>query len=227
MTSAPCPTSTLMLVPDLRTDRYPMAGPCGRRHNLLMSTRPPERIDLAGLILRRERVGDETLISGAVVANLDHLRPWMPWATPDNAAVSAQRARLQQVEQTWDDAQDHSYLLLDLSESTLLGIFGMHRRIGPGAIEIGYWLSRHAVGNGYATRAARALTEAALELDDVARVEIHCDEANIRSQQIPARLGYRLDRIERDEIQAPGEVGRSMIWVYPPNVSQADGSPER
>ena len=192
-----------------------------------MSKVPSERIEVADTVLRRERVGDEALISSAVVANLDHLRPWMPWATPDNATVSAQRERLEKVEQAWYDAQDHSFLLLDAAESALLGVFGMHRRIGPDAIEIGYWLSRHAVGNGYATRATHALTAAALDLDDVSRVEIHCDEANLRSQNIPQRLGYRLDRIEPDEITAPGEVGRSMIWVYPPNVLHADGSPER
>ena len=142
----------------------------------------------------------------------------MPWATPENVTQSAQRQRLQKVEQSWDDAQDHSFLLLDASETTLLGVFGMHRRIGPEAIEIGYWLSHRAVGNGYATQAARALTEAAMQLDDVSRVEIHCDEANVRSQKIPQRLGYRLDPIEPDEIEAPGEVGRSMFWVYPPDA---------
>ena len=180
-----------------------------------MSTRPPERIDLGDIVLRRERVGDEVLISAAVRANLDHLRPWMPWADADNAAESAQRERLTKVEQSWDDAQDHSFLLLDATESTLLGIFGMHRRIGPDAIEIGYWLAEHAVGNGYATRATEALTQAALRLDDVSRVEIHCDEANVRSQKVPQRLGYRLDRIEPDGVQAPGEVGRGMVWIYP------------
>ena len=192
-----------------------------------MSTRPPERIDLGDALLRRERAGDESLIAARVAANLDHLRPWMPWATPENATVAAQRERLEKVEQTWDDAQDHSFLLLDAAETTLLGIFGMHRRIGPNAIEIGYWLSHDTVGKGYATRAAEALTRVALALDDVSRVEIHCDEANVRSAKVPERVGYRLDRIEPDEIEAPGEIGRSMIWVYPPNGSQADGFSDR
>ena len=48
------------------------------------------------------------------------------------------------------------------------------------------------------------------------RVEIHCDEANHRSAAIPRRLGYRLDRVEDDAIAAPGESGRSMVWVFPP-----------
>lgn len=192
-----------------------------------MSSRPPERIELGDIVLRRERIDDAALLVPALVANLEHLRPWMPWSTPDNATDAAQRERLEKVEQSWDDAQDHSFLLLDATESTVFGVFGMHRRIGPEAIEIGYWLAEHAVGKGYATRAVEALTQAALELDDVSRVEIHCDEANIRSQKIPQRLGYRLDRVESDGINAPGEVGRGMVWIYPPNVSQAEVLPAR
>ncbi len=68
-------------------------------------------------------------------------------------------------------------------------------------------------GQGLATEAVALLTDAALAIDDVDRVEIHCDQANVRSATVPERLGYRLDRIDDDEIAAPGETGRSMIWV--------------
>ena len=61
-----------------------------------------------------------------------------------------------------------------------------------------------------------ALTAAALALPGVERVEIHCDEANRRSAAVPRRLGYRLDRIEADHVSAPGDLGRSMIWVHTP-----------
>jgi RimJ/RimL family protein N-acetyltransferase len=47
----------------------------------------------------------------------------------------------------------------------------------------------------------------------VTRVEIHCDEANIASNAIPRKLGYRLDRIDDHEPEAPGERGRRLIWV--------------
>ena len=180
-----------------------------------MSTHPPERIEIADLVLRRERLGDEALVAEAVRANLEHLRPWMPWVSPQAATDDAQRARLTQAEQCWEAGSDHTYLLLDRGETALLGVFALHRRIGPEAIEMGYWLAHDAVGQGRATAAAEALTGAALCLRDVHRVEIHCDEANVRSQKIPQRLGYALDRVEDDEVTAPAEVGRSMIWVFP------------
>jgi len=46
-------------------------------------------------------------------------------------------------------------------------------------------------------------------------VEIHCDVANTASAAIPRKRGYRLDRVEAHEREAPGEQGRRMIWVHP------------
>lgn len=31
----------------------------------------------------------------------------------------------------------------------------------------------------------------------------------------PRRLGYRLDRNEADDIDAPAEMGLSMVWIFP------------
>jgi RimJ/RimL family protein N-acetyltransferase len=88
------------------------------------------------------------------------------------------------------------------------------RDAGAGALELGYWLRSDYSGRGIATACAAALTSAALALPGVSRVEIHCDEANVRSASLARRLGYQLVRIEDDEIAAPGETGRNMIWTY-------------
>ena len=90
---------------------------------------------------------------------------------------------------------------------------GLHGRIGPGALEIGYWVGEGHTGRGLATAGARALAEAALALPGVGRVEIHCDEANTASAAVPRKLGFRLDRIEEALITAPSETGRKLIWV--------------
>jgi RimJ/RimL family protein N-acetyltransferase len=165
-------------------------------------------------VLRRSRLDDGERIAVMVAANLDHVRPFMPWANQESASAVFQASRAVSVMRNWDAGTDFEYLAID-QDSVHLGNFGVHRRIGPDAIEIGYWLTREAQGHGYATRAAHALTEAALALDDVRRVEIHCDVANVRSARIPDRLGYRMDRIIDWPKAAPAETGRHMIWVYP------------
>jgi RimJ/RimL family protein N-acetyltransferase len=94
-------------------------------------------------------------------------------------------------------------------------MIGLHRRIGPRAIEIGYWTHVAHAGRGYMTAAAKAITDVAEALDNVDRVEIHTDEANVRSAAIPPKLGYRLDRVDTRRPEAPAESGRLQIWVRP------------
>lgn len=176
---------------------------------------PAERIELNRLILQRETVADAERVARAVADNLGHLKPWMAWAVPEAAASAVQRARLGSSMGRWQGGTEYGYLLLAPDSDELIGMCGLHRRIGRGGIELGYWLTEAAVRHGYASSAAQALTTAGLALPDVDRVEIHCDEANARSQAVPRRLGYRLDRIETDDIEAPAEIGRSMIWIFP------------
>lgn len=169
---------------------------------------PPAEITAGPLLIRRGVPDDAEALARAVEESLDHLRPWMPWATPESATASMQRTRL---EGGWTD-DDHAYLIIDAS-GAVVGGCGLHRRIGPGALEIGYWVHVEHIRRGYATTAAAALTRAALALTGIERVEIHCDEANLASAAVPRRLGYRLDRIEDSVATAPAETGRSMIWV--------------
>ena len=143
------------------------------------------------------------------------LRPWMPWATDEAVDVDFQRRRLETVVGLWEVGSDFSYVVVD-DEDRILGVMSLMARIGPVALEIGYWLRSDFTGRGIATACVAELTKAALALPEVMRVEIHCDEANVRSAAIPQRLGYRLDRIDPRDISAPGEIGRNMVWIFPP-----------
>jgi RimJ/RimL family protein N-acetyltransferase len=175
---------------------------------------PPERLPTAsGAVLRRARPGDAEAFAEAVRESLDHLRHWMPWAVPVATEVAVQRDRLVMAEASWADGSDYEFAILPADEGRVIGGCGLMRRIGPGAIEIGYWVHVDHTRRGHATAAAGALTDAAWALPDIERVEIHCDEANVASAAVPARLGYRLDRIEDDEPTAPGVSGRSVIWI--------------
>jgi len=176
--------------------------------------RPPELLPLVdGVLLRRRRAADAAGLNAAVAANLDHLRPWMPWA--QQAPVMAHSVEMAAAgEKSWDEGTDFMYVLgLESDPSKVIGAFGLHGRIGPGALEIGYWVDVDHVGRGLATAAARELTGAALGLPGITRVEIHCDETNGASAAVPRKLGYRLDRVEDSEITAPSETGRKLIWI--------------
>jgi RimJ/RimL family protein N-acetyltransferase len=157
--------------------------------------------------------GDETpRLLAAVSESFEHLRPWMPWAaTPPTFEALDEfvtRATAQ-----WTSGEAYNYWLSHDASPDVVGGGGLHRRIGEGALEIGYWVHARFTGRGIATRAAAALTTAGLAQLDVERIEIRCDEANLASAAVPRRLGYRLEDVFDDEVTAPGEVGRCMVWV--------------
>jgi len=175
---------------------------------------PPEVIDAGALVLRRGTVDDAAPLAAAVAESVEHLAPWMPWATPEAGTVEAQRKRLS--ERPWGPG-DYEYLM-DVRGPGIVGACGIHRRIGPGGLEIGYWVSAWHTRAGYATAAAGALTRTVLSIPGIERVEIHCDEANVASAAVAQRLGYRFDRIEDHAIESAAQSGRFMIWVMADNA---------
>jgi RimJ/RimL family protein N-acetyltransferase len=174
---------------------------------------PPDRIALpdVGAVLRRFGTDDVDALYAAVEESRDHLRPHMPWADEGRHDVAG---FLTDAVAQWERGADRNYAIVDHTDGRILGGCGLHDRIGPAGREIGYWLRADASGRGLASAAARALTAVALAIEGVTRVEIHCDEANWRSAAVARRLGYRLDRIEVDHVSAPGDLGRSMIWIW-------------
>ena len=201
------------------------------------SAQPPERIVAGPLVLRKMRPEDAGAIAAVVGESLDHLRPWMPWANKDAADQRTQLARIIESDELWEAGSDYIYAIFaaddgaadsagdgaaggpgngsaDDWDGALVGTIGLHRRSGEGIIEIGYWIAVAQTRRGYGTTAARAATSVAERLPGIKRVEIHCDEANVASAAIPRKIGYRLDRVEKHEPEAPGEQGRRMIWLW-------------
>lgn len=182
-------------------------------------TPPPELIHCGLVVLRRSRPADAHRVAEAVSQSLAHLRPFMPWASPDAARADMQAGRLHTVDEAWLAGTGFEYSIFDPDDepdtAPVLGGIGLHRRIGPGGIEMGYWVHVGHTRRGYVGAAAKALTGTGLALPDVDRVEIHCDQANTASAAIPRKLGYRLDRLDDREPMAPAETGRHQIWIYP------------
>jgi len=173
--------------------------------------RPPEILSSGPVQLRRWRPADADLCLRLVTESLDHLSPWMVWATPDYDPTATQ-AYLQRCEEDWADGTAFQYLILD--DGAPAGSAGLMARIDPGGLEIGYWVHRAHTGRGVATTAAAALTEAALALPGIDHVEIHHDQLNVASERVPVKLGYthvntgpetRFDR-------APADSGISKVW---------------
>jgi RimJ/RimL family protein N-acetyltransferase len=174
---------------------------------------PPERVDAGPVILRRLRASDAGAIAAAVGASLDHLQPWMPWATSEAADRDSQLARVAEADQNWESGIGFVYSVLTADLGTLVGEIALHLRGDGRSFELGYWIAAGQARRGYGASAGDAMTSVALALPGVDQVEIHCDAANVPSAAVARKLGYRLDRIEERQPEAPGESGRLMVWV--------------
>ncbi len=172
---------------------------------------PPEHLRNGDVELRRWQAGDAELCLRLVSESIDHLSPWMPWATSGYDLATAEDF-VQRGVADWTAGTAFNYLILTAGQPA--GGAGLHARIDPGGLEIGYWVHPAHTGRGVATAAAGALTEAALALPGINHVEIHHDELNLASERVPVKLGYtHVDtRPETRFDHAPGDSGVSKVW---------------
>jgi RimJ/RimL family protein N-acetyltransferase len=114
----------------------------------------------------------------------------------------------------FDRRRDFIWGIFDAGEHRVLGGCGLHRRIGAGAAEIGYWIHVDHAGKGLATEVAAAVTRVGFELERLHRLEIHCDPANAASAAIPRKLGYDHQLTAKAWTAAPDMPPRdTMFWT--------------
>ncbi len=172
----------------------------------------PDVLEASPLTLVRWRPDDADAVLDAVRSSFAELRQWMPWAqtvpTRDEQLVA-----LAEGNAAFDAGTDFQFLFREEATGTLVGAGGVHRRVGPGAVEIGYWVRTDRHNLGYATRATHVMTDAAFaHLGDVDRIEIHMDCANLASARVPEKLGYRLTGTEKREKLALSNTGQTYLW---------------
>ena len=151
---------------------------------------PPYRIVTERLVVRCWDPADAPLLKEALDSSLDHLRPWMPWAHEEPKPLVDKRQLLREFRGRFDLGQDFVYGIFSRDESEVVGGTGLHTRVGDEALEIGYWIRKSRIGQGFATEATAALTRVAFDVCDVDRVEIRVDPANERSSAIPRKLAF-------------------------------------
>ena len=145
-----------------------------------------------GVVLRAPDPIDAATINEAVASSRPHLARFLDWAAAPES-VDAQAVRLAVAREAFDAGGDGAYTLFEGDE--VIGALGLHRRAGPGALELGYWLRADREGRGIMTAAVRAVLPVAFDVDGAERVVIQCRPDNVRSAAIPRRLGFTLVEI--------------------------------
>lgn len=138
--------------------------------------------------LRQLEPSDAEEIFAAVCANREHLDRWLPWVESTHAAEDTRRF-LEQVASNREQGRTAAYSLRVRGQ--LAGLIGLHDvDEANGTAQIGYWLAAEYEGQGWMTRAVRALLAMAFDGLGLERIEIRCAAGNVRSQAIPKRLGF-------------------------------------
>lgn len=174
---------------------------------------PPTTLTAGDLTLTAWRPSDGGRAYEAVRDSLPELLAWMPWASEQYVRADSEQY-VRRTAEEWATGITFGYALVATAdpEGPALGSMGLHRRIGRGGLEIGYWVHSAHTGRGYATRGAALLTRAAFALPDVTHTDIHHDVANVASGRVPAKLGYTLFASVEVAPAARAETGRQHHW---------------
>jgi ribosomal-protein-serine acetyltransferase len=122
-----------------------------------------------------------------IEANREELAQWLPWAagqTPEDTVEFIRGGRAQV-------ARNDGFQAAIVHEEQIAGVIGFVRvDWASRATALGYWLSGASQGTGLMTEAVRTLTDHALSIWELTRVEIRAAVENTRSRAIPERLGF-------------------------------------
>ncbi|MGM0557898.1 MAG: GNAT family N-acetyltransferase [Myxococcota bacterium] len=191
------------------------------------SKTPIYRLQTARLVIRCWEPTDAALLKDAIDANLEHLRPWMPWAHDEPSPLGEVVDRLRYFRSSFDRDEDYIYGIFDPDETRVLGGTGLHPRVGDGAREVGYWMREDATGEGLATEAAGAVTRVGFEALNLDRIEIRCGPTNLASARVAEKLGYTHECTLPKRMRQPdGSLRDTMLWSlfardYPESVAHA------
>ena len=173
---------------------------------------PAYRIETKRLLIRCYNPEDAPLLDESVTANVEHLRPWMPWVYSEPEPLEEKVQRLKRFRGLFDLGQDFVYGIFNRENTKLLGGTGLHTRLGDSQLEIGYWLHKDYINQGRVTESTSALIRVAFELIGVHRVEIHCDPGNFASASVPRKLGFTHEGTLRAKTRFLDRWTDSMIW---------------
>ncbi len=176
-------------------------------------TRTAYRVETKRLVLRCWSPEDAPVLRAALDICDAHLRPMIPFMKDEPRTLQQTAQWLRGHRAAFDLGQMYRYAVYDAEEQHLLGENMLIARIGPGALEIGYWTHKDAIGRGFATEASAAVIRVAFEIEKVKRVEIMCTPENKASASIPASLGFTHEAfLKQRALDSEGETHDLMVW---------------
>jgi RimJ/RimL family protein N-acetyltransferase len=185
----------------------------------------PYRIETERLVIRCYDPRDAPLMKDAIDSSLGHLRPFMPFVDDEPESLEEKAARIKRFRVAFDSGEDFAYGIFDRDERVQVGGSGLHPRVGPGGLEIGYFVRASRARQGIATESSAALTRVAFEVCEADRVEIRIEPTNTASLGVPRKLGFPEEATLRRRLPArPGAALRD-VTIFTLFREDYSGSP--
>ena len=119
------------------------------------------------------------------------LREWLPWVDDTKTEKDSTQFIQNSLQKYANNGAFDAGIWV---QDTLVGSVGFHPiSWGNKNVSIGYWLAHGYRGRGIVSNSVRALTTLAFDSLTLHRVEIRCATTNLKSQNIPKRLGFNLE----------------------------------
>jgi ribosomal-protein-alanine N-acetyltransferase len=169
---------------------------------------PPLSPSLQGdqLYLRAPEINDYEAWATLRAISREHLQPWEPTWAEDSLTREGFRRRLAWFERL--RRQDHGeayFIYLRRNDGLLGGITLSNIRRGASQCgELGYWIGKPHIGQGYMTEALRVMTTHCFEMLKLHRLEAACLPENTPSRRLLVQAGFRSEGVLREYLKIDG-----------------------
>lgn len=166
------------------------------------------------LTLKAPDIEYAPLMQQAIQESIDDLKKWLTWATHIPSVEECKERATTDLE-AFKERRDLPFYIFTKDEQNFIGRAGLHHiDWSVPKFEIGYWIRTSCQHQGYATEAVQLLTKFVFHELNANRVEIRCDDNNLRSRAIPQKLVFRLEGVLYNETLTPdGRLRNTMVFA--------------
>jgi ribosomal-protein-serine acetyltransferase len=156
------------------------------------------------VLLKPLELSDAADIFTTIDSQREYLRRWLPFVDFTQAVEDSE----QYIRSVIEAPEERRDLVLTIRyRGRFAGLVGFKDTDRSNRkTEIGYWLAEECQGKGIVTESVRALVSHAFAEMNMNRIQIKCAIGNSRSKNIPKRLGFTFEGVERDGEQLVGGV---------------------
>lgn len=173
----------------------------------------PTEILTERLLLHTFRVEDAEQVLEAVDESRTEVGRWMPWPP---FLTEAERSRQESVHsrERWEARAGFDYTIRRREDDRFLGAISVQEpNWAVPSFDLGYWIRTSETGKGYMSEAVRAVSRMLFAVLGARRVQIVCDENNVRSVRVAQACGFQYEgRMRQDDRLPSGELGNGAYY---------------